>query len=156
MALLIPDDSLLHFSLLKITFINQNKPFFIRDMCSHLTSGSHLIESKWLCCAVIVFLTLISRWTLLRCCAFCTTNASPEAPLQWIFCSRKVVDWLNQGRKTSDWTGHKLKKISNNITALPVSVELIWTNFHIWTKIDGIHCVLVNEHWCWQTLIEAC
>ena len=43
-TLLVPDDSLLHFSLAKISFIYQNKTSFIGDMCCHLKLCSHLFE----------------------------------------------------------------------------------------------------------------
>ena len=46
MALLVLDDSLLHFSLLKISFIYQNKTFIIWAMCFHVTIGLHLIETN--------------------------------------------------------------------------------------------------------------
>ena len=45
MALLVPDDSLWHFSQLKISFINQNETAFIRDRCCHLTLCLHLMEA---------------------------------------------------------------------------------------------------------------
>ena len=48
MALLVPDDSLLHFSLLKISFINQNETSFIRDRCCYVTLCLHLIEPNWI------------------------------------------------------------------------------------------------------------
>ena len=37
-------DSLLRFSQLKISFINQNKTSFILEKCCHLTLCPHLIE----------------------------------------------------------------------------------------------------------------
>ena len=49
MALLVPYDSLLHFSHLKISFTNQNKTSFILDKCWHLTLCSHLIQPNWKC-----------------------------------------------------------------------------------------------------------
>ena len=44
MALLVPDNSLLHFSQLKNNFINQNKTFFMWDKYYHVTFCFHLTE----------------------------------------------------------------------------------------------------------------
>ena len=44
MALLVPGDSLLRFSQLKISFINQNETYFIWSRCCHLTLSIHLLE----------------------------------------------------------------------------------------------------------------
>ena len=46
-VLLVPHDSLPHFSQLKINFINQNGTTFIQDMCCHLMLCLHLIELNW-------------------------------------------------------------------------------------------------------------
>ena len=43
-ALLVLDNGLFRFSLLKINFIKQNKASFIRDRCCHVTLSVHLIE----------------------------------------------------------------------------------------------------------------
>ena len=45
MTLLVPDDSLQHFSVLKNIFSNsKNKTFFIWDHCCHLMLCLHLME----------------------------------------------------------------------------------------------------------------
>ena len=44
MPLLVQDDRLLLFYLLKISFFNPNKTYFIRFMCCHLTLCLHQIE----------------------------------------------------------------------------------------------------------------
>ena len=45
---MILDDSLGHFSQLKISFINQNEPSFFPDKHCHLTLCLHLIEPNYI------------------------------------------------------------------------------------------------------------
>ena len=47
MAWLVPDDSLLRFSQLKISFIHQNQTSSILDKCCHLRLCLHLIEHNF-------------------------------------------------------------------------------------------------------------
>ena len=44
MGLLVPDDDLLHFTLLVLGLINQNKTSFIQGICHHLTLCLRPIE----------------------------------------------------------------------------------------------------------------
>ena len=60
MALPVPDDCLLCFSLCKIIFMNQNDISFIQDWFCHLALSLHLIVPKWISQLGILTLMLIA------------------------------------------------------------------------------------------------
>ena len=59
MALLVLDDSLLHFSRVKMSFMNQNEKSLIRDRYCPVTLLLHMIEHNWDPCLVTICLAFI-------------------------------------------------------------------------------------------------